>query len=273
MSVGSDLNLEGGTNRMLDLYHNINAVCAQKVRIALAEKGLTAQEHLMTLRGDQTEPGYLKLNPLGVVPTLLHDGEPIIESSLILYYLEEAFPKPPLMPLAPLARYRVRLFNKLIDERVHDACTIMTFAAAFRPKFLAMGREVWEADIGRSPSKKRIAYKRDVIEHGLKSPFVTGAVEQFKDLIRQTASALDQDSYLVGPEFSMADVAVVPYFVRLELLKMDSLWDKFPSIAGWIVRMRKRPSVNAEIFERMGAADWAPFENIQYSPLVGIDVD
>jgi hypothetical protein len=68
---------------MLDLYHNINAVCAQKVRIALAEKGLTVQEHLMTLRGDQTEVGYLKLNPLGVVPTLLHDGEPIIADSVL----------------------------------------------------------------------------------------------------------------------------------------------------------------------------------------------
>jgi glutathione S-transferase len=70
---------------MLELYHNINSVCAQKVRIALAEKGLAYDEHLMTLRGDQNEPAYLKLNPNGVVPTLIHDGEPINESSLILY--------------------------------------------------------------------------------------------------------------------------------------------------------------------------------------------
>jgi glutathione S-transferase len=252
---------------MLDLYHNINAVCAQKVRIALAEKGLTVQEHLMTLRGDQTEVGYLKLNPLGVVPTLLHDGEPIIESSLILYYLEEAFPEPSLMPVAPMARYRVRLFNKLIDERVHDACTIMTFATAFRPKFLAMGRDAWEADIGKSPSKKRIAYKRDVIERGLDSAYVIDAVEQFKDLIRQAASALDEDSHLAGPEFSIADVAVIPYFIRLELLKMDSLWDGFPSITEWVRRMRTRPSVNAGIFNRMEAQDWALFKNIECSPL------
>ena len=38
---------------MLELYHNINSVCAQKVRIALEEKGLNAKEHLMTLRGDR----------------------------------------------------------------------------------------------------------------------------------------------------------------------------------------------------------------------------
>jgi glutathione S-transferase len=46
------------------------------------------------LRGDQNEPAYLKLNPNGVVPTLVHDDTPIVESSLILYYLDEIFPDP-----------------------------------------------------------------------------------------------------------------------------------------------------------------------------------
>ena len=64
---------------MLELYHSINSVCAQKVRIALAEKGLPYQEHLMTLGGDQFDPAYMKLNPNAVVPTLLHDGQPVIE--------------------------------------------------------------------------------------------------------------------------------------------------------------------------------------------------
>jgi glutathione S-transferase len=73
----------GGDN-VLELYHNINSVCAQKVRIALKEKGQDAQEHLLTLRGDQNEPAYLKLNPNGLVPTLVHDDTPIVESSLIL---------------------------------------------------------------------------------------------------------------------------------------------------------------------------------------------
>jgi glutathione S-transferase len=80
---------------MLELYHNTNSVCAQKVRIALREKGQAATEHLLTLQGDQNHPSYLKLNPNGVVPTLVHDGKVVLESSLILYYLDEAFPDPP----------------------------------------------------------------------------------------------------------------------------------------------------------------------------------
>ena len=48
---------------MLELYHNINSVCAQKVRIALKEKRQEPEDHIMTLRGDQYEPTYLRLNP------------------------------------------------------------------------------------------------------------------------------------------------------------------------------------------------------------------
>src|SRR6202047_2035749 len=108
--------IKPGRTRMLELYHSINSVCAQKIRIALVEKGLEAKEHLMTLAGDQFDPAYMKLNPNAVVPTLIHDGNPIVESSVILYYIDEAFPEPPLMPRDLKARAKVRLYNKLVDE-------------------------------------------------------------------------------------------------------------------------------------------------------------
>jgi glutathione S-transferase len=77
----------------LELYHSINSVCAKKVRIALKEKGQEAKDQIMALRGDQFDPAYLALNPNGVVPTLVHDGKPIIEPSLILYYIRRCFPR------------------------------------------------------------------------------------------------------------------------------------------------------------------------------------
>jgi glutathione S-transferase len=168
---------------MLELYHNINSVCAQKVRIALYEKNQHAKEHLLKLQGDQNDPAYLKLNPNGVVPTLVHDGNVITESSLILYYVEDAFPNPPLMPDAAVARHRVRLYNKLIDEYVHNSCTIITFATAFRQRFLEVPREQWLAEINKAPLKRRAEYKRSVIEHGLDSEFVLNAVQQHRKLI------------------------------------------------------------------------------------------
>ena len=161
---------------MLELYHSINSVCAQKVRLALTEKELEAKEHLMTLRGDQFDPAYMKLNPNAVVPTLVHDGEPITESSVILYYLDETFPQRPLMPASPLARVKVRMFNKLIDEYVHNSCMILTFATAFRPAFLKMSQEQRDAEFAKSPITKRAEYKRDVVNRGLDSQFAGEAI-------------------------------------------------------------------------------------------------
>jgi glutathione S-transferase len=247
---------------VLELYHSINSVCAQKVRIALQEKGQEAKDHIMTLRGDQYEPAYLKLNPSGVVPTLIHDGEPITESSLILY----AFPEPPLMPPEPRQRHRVRLYNKLIDEYVHNSCTILTFATAFRPAFLKMTREAWQAEINKTPLKRRAEYKRSVIEHGLDSAFVAEALAHHEKLLSWMADSLQRGPYLAGNDFSNADCAVIPYILRLELLTLSGMWDSYPAVADWWTRMRARPSVEAAIFDRMSEADWAPFKNLAPDP-------
>jgi len=251
---------------MLELYHNINSVCAQKVRVALKEKGQEAKEHLLTLRGDQNDPAYMKLNPNGVVPTLVHDGNVITESSLILYYIDEAFSDPPLMPKAAAARHRVRLYNKLIDEYMHNACTIITFATAFRPRFLKMQREQWLAEINKAPLKRRAEYKRSVIEHGLDSEFVIDALGEHQKMISWMADDLKHSSYLAGDDFSNADCAVIPYILRLELLKIGAMWQKEPAIADWWRRVRERNSVKSAIFDRMQDADWAPFKNLSPDP-------
>lgn len=251
---------------MLELYDNTNSVCAQKVRIVLKEKGREADVHPLTLRGDQNAPEYLKLNPNGVVPTLVDDGEPIIESSLILYYLDEIFPEPPLIPVEPLLRFRVRMYNKLIDEYLHNACMILTFATAFRSRFLNMPREAWLAEIEKTPLKRRAEYKRSVIEHGLESEFIADAVAQHKKLLSWMTDSLKSGAYLAGNRISNADCAVIPYIFRLELLKLGRIWDSYPAVAEWWARLRTRPSVRAAIFDRMTEADWTPFKTFSPDP-------
>ena len=75
------------------------------------------------------------------------------------------------------------MYNKLIDEYLHNACTILTFATAFRPNFLKMPREAWLAEINKAPLKRRAEYKRSVIEHGLDSEFVADALAQHRKLL------------------------------------------------------------------------------------------
>ena len=243
---------------MLELYDNGNSVCAQKVRMALAEKGLHWKRHDLTLRGDQFDPAYMKLNPNGVVPTLVHEGRVVIESSVILYYLDEAFPAPPLMPRAPLERAKVRMVNKLIDEYVHNACLILTFATAFRPWFAGLSAGEIDQRLARSPLKRRSEYKRDVALHGLESKFAAEALESFDGLLALIDAA--QGGWLAGEDFSLADIAAVPYVLRLDLLKMANRWERRPGVAAWYKRVLSRPSVKAQILDRMTPEDHAPFQ-------------
>ena len=88
---------------MIEFYDNDMSVCAQKVRLVLAIKGLDHERRSLDLRaGDQFKPDYLKLNPKAVVPTIVDNGIPIIESTVIIAYLDDAYPEPPLKPSDPL---------------------------------------------------------------------------------------------------------------------------------------------------------------------------
>ena len=105
-----------------------------------------------------------------------------------------------------------------------------------------------------------------MIEHGLDSEFVADAVAQHNKLLSWMADSLKGGQHLAGEGFSNADCAVIPYILRLELLKLGALWDRYPAIADWWARMRARPSVKAAIFDRMSEADCAPFKNLTPDP-------
>jgi glutathione S-transferase len=249
---------------VLELYHTVNSVCSQKVRIQLKEKALDWTSHPMTLRGDQFSEEYLKLNPNGVVPTLIHDEQPVIESSVILYYLEECFPNVRLMPQDPLARANVRLFNKLIDEYVHNACTVLTFAIAFRSHFQKMNSTDLEDYLSSAPNKTRSEQKRDVIAHGLDSKFCVEAIEHFVKLLQRIEHSACGNDYLAGNEFSLADVAVIPYLIRLDMLRLSPIWGSYNALPRWYERVRSRPAVEHAIIGCMTQSDNAPFEQIEF---------
>lgn len=91
------------------LYHNPMSSCSQKVRMALAEKGLAFEDTVLDLqKGDQFDPAYMALNPNAVVPTLEDHGDVLIESTLINEYLDDAYPEVALKPAEPAARHRMR---------------------------------------------------------------------------------------------------------------------------------------------------------------------
>src|SRR5207302_9624945 len=77
------------------LYNAPQSTCSQRVRFVLNAKKISfAEIKLDLLAGDQLKPDYLALNPNGVVPTLDHDGAIVIDSSVIIEYLDEVVPTP-----------------------------------------------------------------------------------------------------------------------------------------------------------------------------------
>ena len=85
-------------------------------------------------------------------------------------------------------------------------------------------------------------------------------------LLKKMDDALAEGPWLAGGAFSLADAAVIPYILRLDLLKMARIWEKQPRIAAWYARMRERPSVKKELLDRMTLEDHAPFKNLQPDP-------
>jgi glutathione S-transferase len=123
-----------------------------------------------------------------------------------------------------------------------------------------------EVGFSKSPSKKRSEYKRDVVAYGLDSGFVKEAVEHHEKLLTAIEDAVHTAPYLAGDAYSLADLSVIPYILRLELLRLSRMWDGHPGVASWWERVRRRPSAKEAIFERMTDADTAPFKNLQPDP-------
>jgi glutathione S-transferase len=259
---------------VIELYHAGISTCSQKVRLVLAEKGLDFVSHELDLiAGQQHDADYVKLNPKHVVPTLIHEGRVLIESSLIIRYLDEAYSEPPLRPRDPAGRYAVDLWIKRVDEELHPAAPVITFAIGPRNVLLRQPEEVREANLAAIPDPARRAVRRSVLENGVKAPEFAGAIRIFVKVIDQMEANLADRSWLSGEHFGLADVSLVPYVLRLESLAMDSLLDATvrPRIADWLSRLRARPSyataVEAwlaqsviDLFRQNGEAVWADVE-------------
>ena len=104
---------------MLVLHHAWRSSASRRVRLCLEEKGLAYESHAVDLaKMEHHSPEYLKINPNGVIPTLVHDGRPLYESGTICEYLDEVFPEPPLRPGNAYERAAMRNWIRHVDERI-----------------------------------------------------------------------------------------------------------------------------------------------------------
>jgi glutathione S-transferase len=259
---------------MLALYHNDMSLCAQKVRVCLAEKGLEWEDrHLVLRAGEHQQPWYLELNRRAVVPTLVDGDKVIPESNVILEYLDESYPEPALAPKDSFGRARMRLWTKQLDEDVHDAsAAILSFGIAFRHQYIERG-ELGKKMLEQIPNIFKRERRRDVVANGTGSKHFIIAVERMVLLLDEMEEALAAHSWLTGDEYTLADVAFTPYLARLEHLNILGMIAGRHRVAEWYRRCKARPSFregivkweNADylaLMQRRGAEAWPQVERI-----------
>jgi len=233
---------------MLVLYHNDMSLCAQKVRVCLAEKGLPWESrHLVLRKGEHQQEWYRELNRRAVVPTLVDGDKVIPESNVILEYLEEISPDPALALEDAYGRARMRLWTKQLDEDIHDSsAAILSFGIAFRHQYIDAG-ELGQKMLEQVPNVFKRERRRDVIEKGISSQHFLVAVQRMKLLLDEMEEALARHEWLAGDDYTLADVAFTPYLARLEHLSILGMVGERQRVADWYRRCKTRPSFNEAI--------------------------
>lgn len=228
----------------LVLYNASQSTCSQRVRFTLHEKGLTFSEVKLDLfSGDQLRPEYLKLNPNGVVPTLVHDGTPIIESAVIMEYLDEVFRGPtPLVPAHALDRARMRSLIHYIDEVPTPAVRVPTYNIAFLRHFREMTEQQFLELAESKPLRKEFLLKMG--RTGFPEAEVTAAMDRLGRAVARIAETLraSRGPWLLGTSLTLADIAMMPVAVRLADLGLGTMWQKLPEIDRWLDALRARPT-------------------------------
>jgi len=243
---------------MIELYHHGSSVCAAKVRFALGEKGLTWEGHYLDiLKGDQFAPEYQKLNPKAVVPTLVHDGLVVVESTVINEYLDEVFSEVPLKPQVPSARAEMRVWTKAVDENLHPACAEVTFASCHRHIIRRLPEDKFQEFLNSTPPVSVTPgwheRKKEIVIRGLEAPRIGETFRLYDSYLGKMEKTLSVQPWLAGGNFSLADIAMTPYVNRLDMLGMSPMWERArPHVTDWFERIKKRPTFKPAFL------DWCP---------------
>ncbi|WP_415061321.1 maleylacetoacetate isomerase [Bdellovibrio sp.] len=185
----------------LTLYNYFRSSTSYRARLALHIKGLEFDyKPISLLKGEQHSPEYRKINPLGGVPTLVHNGKVIPESFAIMEYLDEVFPKPALFPQDAYLRARVRQVCEVINSFMHPLGNLKTL-------------QYLEKHDGYSQERKE-AWVQHWAAQGLETLETT--LKEFSG------------TYSFGDQITMADLFLIPQLLTCTRFNVDI--SKYPTL-------------------------------------------
>ncbi len=232
---------------MLTLHNYWSSVCSQKARLCLAEKGLKYENrHVNLFEFEHWTPEYLRINPKAVVPALDHDGRIVIESNVILEYLEDNFPQVRLRPEDAYAKAQMRLWMFNSEEIAHENVNTCSYNPRHAARHKAKGHTAEDlkkmAMLCPQPIiRNRLLHRA---EHGMSEGEENEAYQALDFLLDQMEGTLSRGPWLAGKEYSLADIAMVPFINRIEVLKRPEMVRaaRRPRLAEWYQRTQARPA-------------------------------
>ena len=231
---------------MLTVYHYWSSVCSQKVRLCLAEKSLPwDSRHVNLFTFDQWEPDYVRLNPKGVVPTIDHDGKVLIESNVIIEYLEDAFPGPKLRPADPYLAGLMRRWIYDSEEIAHPNVNMLSYNARHKLRLQGFPKDELKAIAAKCPNPVIARRFLRRVDQGVSAQEEADAFASLDHLLDGMERTLAEGGpWLLGRDYSLADVAMAPFVNRIEVLPRPEMVGARlrPRIADWWARMQARPA-------------------------------
>jgi glutathione S-transferase len=200
---------------MMKLYDFLPCPFGQKVRIVLAEKSLTYELIQIDLaQSDQRRPEFQRLNPFARVPVLVDEDTTVYDSTIIIEYLEDEYPEPPVLPTigSSALRARARLFEDFAD-------------ASFTPQVGQLMAEMARAEGERDQARLQRLHR---------------LIERALDYLNHE---LTGQQFLAG-DFSVADISFVPRILVLGDLGIEASTNR-PNVDARIKRMLERPSIQS----------------------------
>lgn len=248
-----------------ELYHYPESLCSQMVRLALEEKAIEWKSHPImlndvVLEGDNFKPEYLRVNPKGIVPTLVHKGQPIYDSWTIIDYLDKAKPDSGTL-LTPKDADKLAQMQALIEESSLDesrpfgvslgtaipilSTPVIRYLIKQQPLFAFWWKyrkhPMWDRRWGARlvtlmPVPKTLSHK------SIKT--VGRALKNIEALLAHG------EDYLLG-SYSQVDIMMTAHFHRLEDVELGTLLqsDALPNTAKYWQRLQSRPTYKKAIID------------------------
>jgi RNA polymerase-associated protein len=195
---------------MMALYSSENCLNCHRVRFVLAEKGINVE--IIHVEQDRSATADLaELNPYGETPTLVDRDMVLYGTWVVTEYLDERYPHPPLMPVDPVSRSRLRLAMYRMNRDWIEAGTI----------------------IETSSGEKKVAASK----------------KQLKDSLIASDDLFGLTPFVLNDELSLADCALAPLLWRLPSYDVNLTQKQAPNLHRYMDRMFRRDSFQRSLTE------------------------